>query len=193
MRGCLLIALALSACGPSGPATPDAGGCEGDGRLPENLLVNPGFECGALVGWKGQYATLSDETEVVHGGQRAARLTEMGSLSATGLWSEADAVASPGTATYCVRAWLRGTAPNGRITVRKVLGGGVVDENFSSPLSNTEWTLVPPAGYGPLKIVAQNEERFLLRLAAPSPQPGDVLLVDDVELWTSADGSCKDR
>ncbi|MFZ5468578.1 MAG: hypothetical protein ACOZIN_03995 [Myxococcota bacterium] len=198
---CALLLLSCSpperGCADGGECTTlatDGGGiCKGDGvASPPNLLDNPGFECGAPSGWFAQNGTLTAETAIVHGGAQAAKLTASAG-SAASLWHEADAVQNPANRTYCARAWMRGTAANGRITVRKVATGGGVDENFSSPLSNTSWTLVPPASYGPLKVVGSGEERFLLRIWIPSPNAGEVLWVDDVELWHSANGTCSER
>lgn len=181
-------------CGPGLVCVANAcvadGECGGDSG---NLLENPGFECGdPPTGWFTQGGDVSSRSEGPKSGSRLARLSAPSGGAAASLWTEDDAVVAPGKDTYCARAWVRGTAAAGRITLRKVVPGGVEDENYSTPLS-TDWVLLPPASYGPLKVVGNGEQKFLFRIWIPSPKAGDWMEIDDVELWRSTDGSCKDR
>jgi hypothetical protein len=182
---CGAVFLMAFACGGGGGA--DGGVCS----EAANLLVNGSFECGTS-GWSAIGGVLSAEAGNAKTGSSSARLEAPSGGAAASLWYDADAVLNPGTKTYCTRAWMRGTAQNGRITVRKVASGAGEDENFSSPVG-PDWTLVPPQSYGPLKVTGAGELKFLLRVWIPNPSPGDVLIVDDVQLWESPDGTCGER
>lgn len=197
----LLVWLALgSGCPGPGWPLPDGGstdgGTDGGGEncpaAAPNLLPNPGFECGTQ-GWiTTGAAVLATEEGGGRSGKRAARLTASSASAAANLWLGTDAVVSPGTRTFCARGWMRGTAADGRLTLAKSSQGTLVNETFSSPVTQ-EWVLVPPSTYGPLKVVGANEERILFRVWIPNPTAGSYLVIDDLELWESAQGDCKER
>jgi hypothetical protein len=198
-------ALLLTAC-PGGGGECDGGTCPPDAGFdggsckgtdpagaPPNLLANPGFECGdPPSGWYAQNGQLTSESTGGHSGSKAARLTAPTATVASNLWHETDVVVAPGTKTYCVNAWVRGSAANARITVRKVKAGFVNDENFSIPLT-PEWQPIPPAATHALKVVGAGEDKFVLRIFIPDAKAGDYLLVDDVLLWESPGGNCTER
>ncbi|MBI3181473.1 MAG: hypothetical protein HYZ28_04965 [Myxococcales bacterium] len=189
---------------PDGGQPCTGGGCDGGqpkcpGKpvqgAPPNLLDNPEFECGSPPeGWDAKGGGQLDSDSFGRNGTRAARLSAPTGGAAASLWHTAPAVTAPGTRTFCARAWMRGTAANGRLTIRKVVKGSPVvnDETFSSPLG-ADWVLVPPAGYGPMKVTGAGEDYFLLRIWIPDAQPGNTLVADDAELWESADGGCRER
>ncbi len=161
---------------------------------PANLLDNPGFECGSPPNhWRAESgAVVTSESAGAKGGSRFARLSAPDGGAAPSLWYDGDAVASPGTKTYCARAWMRGTASAGHLSVGRV-GPGTIDyDKFSSPLTST-WTLVPPADYGAMTVTTHDETKLLLRAHLQNPAPGSYVEVDDVQLWVSTDGGCKDR
>jgi hypothetical protein len=201
MRPIAAIALTVMLLGCPGPAEtcPD-GGCPADGGDPclgpsaesvPNLLDNPGFECGSPPsGWYTTGGVLASEVENPKSGSRAARfLVPDGGVAR--LWHERDAIVDAGTKTYCANAWVRaGTAKDARLTLRRV--GTNIDENFSTPLTN-EWVLLPPPTHGPLKFTAQDEPRVLLGFTIQNAKAGDSVIIDDVQLWESADGSCRER
>ncbi len=74
----------------------------------------------------------------------------------------------------------------------RVKPGTVEYETFSLPLTN-DWLPNPPAATHALKVTGKDEERLLLRIWIPNARPGDFMVVDDVQLWESADGTCSER
>ena len=191
-----VLSLVLFACpGPCPEGDCDGGepsGCDSGKVLgAPNLLQNAGFECGdALEGWEAQFGSARVETTAVRSGRNAARLIADEAKTYVHLWHDADAVTAPASGTtYCAYAWVKGTAANAHITVRRV--GSNMDDNFSAPLSNSEWTRIPSESYGGLPAVAQGDSALLFRVFMKNAQQGDFLLIDDVALWESVDGKCR--
>ncbi|MHB8874512.1 MAG: carbohydrate binding domain-containing protein [Myxococcaceae bacterium] len=179
----------------------DAGGgnadpcAENPAQTPRNLIYNPGFECGdPPAGWFAQNGQLSVVRNSPLSGTSVARLSDWNSVSTPRLWLDTPyAINAPGTKTYCIRAWMRGSSV-GQLTVRKVAtGGGGTDDLYSSPLT-ANWVVVPPPTYGAMKITGQNEKQFLIGVSIPnSPKASDWLEMDDVQLWESTSGDCHSR
>ena len=127
-----------------------------------------------------------------HAGQRNGRST----AGANGLARFAyatDVVDDGGTNVYCAAAWAKGTAPYMRL---QLLTDSVVNQ-FSAPLT-AQWQRVPPS----INLDADNagSKRLLLvfetqigRSDGNNSKPGDTLEIDDVDVWQSADGGCRER
>ena len=197
MKSGVVTALAVwvVACQPSVPSDCPEGGCEEPSNAscamasPPNLLVNPGFECGdSVVGWYAQFGEVSVDSGF-RTGARAARLTATNATAFVNLWHESDAVTAPVPGkTYCAYAWVRGSAQNAHITLRRV--GSNVDENFSAPLSTSEWTRLPSETFGGLRVVSQDDTAIVFRVFMRNAKKDDFILVDDVAVWESTDGKC---
>ncbi|MGA9524210.1 MAG: hypothetical protein WBV82_22330 [Myxococcaceae bacterium] len=175
----------------AGEGAPDGGGTCRDtsNRAAPNVLENPGFECG-IEGWdvlfEGQ-GKFTRETAVTRSGQGAARLTatSSGTTQFVQLAGTRDVV--PGS-VWCASAWMRGTASDGRLTIRRV--GSNQQQNAFTPVTNDEWSRTS----SPFKITIEPADtELILFVAMPYPKAGDSLLVDDVALWQSKDGSCTER
>lgn len=172
-----------------GPTQSD--GCS-DNSNPQfpNVLENPGAESGT----EGWYKTLSNVsigtvTDGAHCGSNALQITAHAS-GEQHVWNAASVEAGPGE-TWCAQAFMRGgTATDGRLTVRRMPAR--IDENYSSPVTTTQWAMVPPTK-GLLKFTTAGPETLNLRVTMQFAQAGQTLLVDDVQLWRSPTGSCTER
>lgn len=184
-------------CIPSGSDGGDTGpaGCA-DSTKPAtpNLLQNPGAECGT-EGWSKHAlsdVTLAVATDAVHGGTRALQITA-NKAGEQHVWNGATVNAGAGE-TWCAQAWMRGgTATDGRLTVvRGTKDKQVIFESYSSPVTPSEWAMVPPTK-GLMKFTTAGEETLNLRVTLQFAQPGHSLIVDDVHLWKSPSGACTER
>jgi hypothetical protein len=178
--------LGLSACGPM-TVVPDAGGCRGAVKTPANLLENPGFECDSTPSeWSAVYGTL----DLVAGGRtgRAAQVT----VNAAGgrmAYTKEFAV-DAGTKTFCFSAYISGTAPFMRMRVLRVFNGSVQEVAQSDQLfSDFRRT---PLGM-PLKVGNDSAPKLQLVFEAQTNRadgmnalPGQVMLIDDVDVWESS-------
>lgn len=177
-----LLAL-LAACGPATGA-PDAGGaCGGPSRTPANLIENPGFECDS-----GEWSAVSGygTVDLVAGGRtgRAGQVT-VEALGGRLLYGK-DFAPNPGTKTFCFTAWLSGTVPFMRMRVLRELPGGVQEVQFSEQVTS-DWRRIPT-----LQVDAQSAPKLVLvfevqtnRTDGQNGQPGQVLRIDDVDVWES--------
>lgn len=185
----VVVFLTLGSGCPQPPETSDGGTSCQSAQDATNLLQNPGFECGASAeGWLTQFGEVTTETSVVHSGKQAARLFSPVARTSVSLWHEADVVKAPSGQTYCASVFVRGTAKIARITIRRV--GSDINETFSSPVSDTEWTRVPPESYGGVSAKSLNDTSLLFRVWIPNAQAGDYLYIDDAHFWKSSDGKC---
>ncbi len=181
----------------AGLCEPTDGGTDPCGEtpplFPKNLVPNPGYECGnPPTGWYADHGKLAAASNAPWAGASFARLSDSDGWPSLNLWLDPNVVSAPGTRTFCTRAWMRGSSV-GRVTVREVVNSSSVnDVSFSSPVDGN-WQVVPPEAYGALKIVGNNEQRYLLRFWVPNPTPADWLEVDDAQVWESADGGCMSR
>lgn len=207
--GCQLAVAAaaalLGACGsPGGPDGGGGGGAGGAGgaggctaaKSPPNLLRNASFECGATApdDWFAREGELSLATTGAKHGQRAAQLT----VPATGptdvtLAYSPDVATDLGTRTYCATAWMKGTVPDARLILRRVGAGGAIDDfTFSSPIAANQppgsWVRLPPSLI--LEAPGNGAQRLLLLAQSRNAKAGDVLLVDDADVWVSSSGRC---
>lgn len=184
MRPALLLApaLALVACGPVTP-TPDAGMnlCTGAPRTPPTLVENASFECEG--GWSQVYGTLA----LVEGG-RSGRAAQVTVNQAGGRFAAAKPFAeNVGTKTYCVTAWLKGTAPFMRMRVLRDFNGSVQELAFSEQIFS-DWRRIPT-----LKVTGDNAPKLTLvfevqtnRTDGQNAMPGQTMLIDDVDVWESS-------
>lgn len=195
MRLILLTPFVLLACGPAATA-PDAGSvCRDNPKTPANLLENPGFECdGAEWAAVPGYGSF----DVTTGGRsgRAGRIT-VGGLGGRAQYTKAFAPEPAGQRTFCVNAWVSGTAPFMRLRVLRDFGGGVQEDSFAAPITST-FTRVPPVN--PLKITADNAPKILLvfevqtnRTDGQNGMSGQTLLIDDVDVWETTSNCSESR
>ncbi len=174
----------LCACGPAN-GTPDAGSgtaCA-PAKSPPNLLANPGFDCtGKDTVWGGIYGDYA----LVPGGRggSAGQVTVTGSLQ--GRFGAADVVATASKpTTYCASAYMKGTTPFARL---QLLADGLA-QNFDSPIDGN-WIRLPLSTN--LSIAANTGAKLYLVFETSRATAGNTLMVDDVDVWESADGKCKE-
>ncbi len=190
MRTLFPLAILLSACGPQTP-TPDAGGGDADCRdlskSPVNLLANPGFECDTSPAtWSGGvYGTF----DLVSGGRsgRAGQVTVKDTLGGRFAYAR-DVVSDAGTKTYCVRAWVKGTAPFMRMRVLRSPNNTAVEQ---ADVITADWHRVPMGT--PLSFTGDNAAKVQLvfeiqtgRSDGQNGMPGQIMLIDDVDVWESS-------
>lgn len=175
----------------------DAGGsgneCGGPSGSAPNLLTNAGFECGT-TGW-GEYptgvVTLSTTTTNPKSGSKALVITAQRTSAKLNVLSNTVTVTGP--TTICARAWMRGTAGDGHMAVNHAPeeGGLGSEETASSPIQENEWASVLPDTE--IRSTISGTEKVTLKLQLWSPQIGQTLIVDDVQMWESKDGHCDER
>jgi hypothetical protein len=191
--GMLCAVAGLSACssgsstgGTGGGAGGGSGNCSGAAKTPPNLVPNNGFECGDM-GWSPQSGTLSADTDARTGTQSAKLVaTAAGGKFAVTL----PVVTSASGKTYCAVAYLKGTVADAQLSVLEDKGGSVIDHTFSTPVASTTWLRTPPSTT--LGVPAAVGSKLYVRLLMRTPNANDTLLVDDVDLWESSDGQCKE-
>jgi hypothetical protein len=175
-------------CGPSSSAVDGGGACGDTGKTPANLLTNPGFDCGSATPaeWTGIYGTTTFPT-----GGHAGREAHVVVDAAGGRLGYTPTVATAAAqTTYCARAWVKGTAPYMRLAL--------TSPNqifYSSDQVTSAWVQVPFAR----ATLAKGETLSLMveaqtaRSDNMNAQAGDVLEVDDVDVWESSSGRCDER
>lgn len=171
------------------PAIPST--CKAPASCPgTNYLKNAGFENG-LEGWSALFGDASADSTMVRSGQQSARLVVPQDRAVVSLnWQEAVIQDARAGAVFCAYAYVRGTAQNARVSIRRI--GSNVDETFSSRISNTEWTRIPSEDYGGLSVTTQRGDSLYFRIFIPQARSTDELVVDDVMFWESTTGNCKD-
>jgi len=187
-RTLLPLAALLTAC--PGPATSvDGGTCE-DATNPSapNVAPNPGFECGTPPeGWN---APLLGTLEVSAGRSgNAAKVTAKTTTQGVVSLTSTDPVATqPLNGTWCISAWLKGTAENAVIILRRDQGGGrLLDASFFQPLTGT-WTKISNAAQ-----LDGTDVNLYVAAGMRAAQKGQVVEVDDVQVWKSPSGRCTER
>jgi hypothetical protein len=187
-RTLLPLAALLAAC-PGPDTTTDGGTCaDGSNASFPNLAPNPAFECGAPPeGWN---APLLGTLEVSAGrsGNAAkvtAKTTTQGVVSLT---STAPVATTPLNGTWCVSAWMKGTAENAVIILRRDQGGGrLLDESFFQPLTGN-WTKISNSAR-----LDGTDVNLYVAAGMRAPQKDQVVEVDDVQVWKSPSGRCDER
>ncbi len=187
----------LVACGPT-PSGQDAGtggggggggNCAGAAKTPANLVPNPGFECGDM-GWSPQSGTLAADPDA-HTGSQSAKLVATGATPAGKFAATLPVVASASGKTYCATAYLKGSIADAQLSVLEDKGGTVIDHTFSMPvMGSTTWLRTPPTIN--LDVPAAAGSKLYVRVLMRTPKATDTLFVDDVDLWESTDGKCKE-
>lgn len=186
MRTLPLLAIFLLGCGPQ-MQVPDAGGggeCRDLTKSPANLLENPGFECDSSPAtWNKVYGAL----DFVAGG-RSGRAAQVTVDASGGRFAYAkDFAVDAGTKTFCFTAWLKGTAPFMRMRMLRVLNGAVAEVNFNQQIF-PDWRRIPTQF-----ITNDNAPKLQLvfevqtnRTDNQNAMPGQIMLIDDVDVWESS-------
>ena len=189
----LIVHGGLLGCGPP-PGHTDAGAsgrCKDTSKSPPNLLENPGFECDAVPAeWSAIYGTLELVAPGRSGRAAQVKVDQLGGRFAYAKIFAADA----GTKSYCFSAWLQGTAPFMRMRVLRDCGGSVQDVAFSEQIFSN-WRRIPtlevPNENAPtLKLVFEVQTN---RSDGLNAKPGEVMLIDDVDVWESSSKCAEQR
>jgi hypothetical protein len=185
----------LAACSPTGGGQDagtgggSGGSCAGEAKTPPNLVPNSGFECGDL-GWSPQSGTLAADSDP-HTGRQSAKLVATGATPAGKFAATLPVVASASGKTYCATAYLKGSLADAQLSVLEDKGGTVIDHTFSMPvMGSTTWLRTPPSIN--LDVAAAAGSKLYVRVLMRNPKASDTLFVDDVDLWESSDGKCKE-
>jgi hypothetical protein len=161
--------------------------CDGAAKNPPNLVPNAGFECGDM-GWAPQMGTLDVVTDA-RSGSKAVKLTA--SSSGAGVFAYATPILSPAPGdNYCATAWVKGTVGNAKLSILTNNNGVQTDTTFSSPVATSTWIRIPPSLV--LEVPDAKGTKVYVRLLLSQGAAGDTLLVDDVDVWESPDGGCKE-
>jgi hypothetical protein len=187
----VFVVMLASACGQPTPISDGGGGaCVDTFRTPANLIENWSFECGAEK-WGAVFGSFDVAAGEGRNGSAAGRLT-VG--SAGGRVAYVPPVATElGTRTFCATAWVKGTVPFIRVRLLRDFGGSVQEVQFNEQLSG-EWKRTPPSN--PLRLTGDNAPKLLLvfeaqtnRSDGQNAEPGQTLLIDDVDVWETS-GTC---
>lgn len=191
----------MAACGGGGGSSGGGSGSSGGGggasctpaKTPPNLMANAGFECGAdggtdrPDGWAARDGTMAWVGEGRSG--KALQLTVPASGQGTLLYRY-DVASGLGTRTYCATLWAKGTAPDVKLIMRRVnQGGSVTDFTFSDTVGPA-FARVPPNLVR--EVPGENADRLLMLVQTITAKAGDTVAIDDVDVWVSDDGLCKE-
>jgi hypothetical protein len=176
--------------GGSGRGEADAGTqCPVSNRDPPNLFPNGDFECGSesfqSSGGNGRVDFVAGRTG------KALRLTVAPGVfnnEFTSSWR----FRLEQSGVYCARAFVRGSATT--VVLRLYVGppGAAMGEMFSMPGPRGLWSMLPPTVTAIQAAGMAGDEAFLV-FADSSPSVGATIEVDDVDVWLSRDGSCRER
>jgi hypothetical protein len=156
--------------------------------VPANEALDGDFECGSMPfessGGAGRVELVPGRTG--HG----LRLT-----SAAGLFNHQFAstwrfrVTVPGR--YSARAFVRGSAQ--AITLRLYVGpaGFAGGEQFDLPAPLSAWTRIPPSSA--VSAPAQAGDEGFIVVMDKQHSPGATIELDDLDVWRSVNGSCRER
>lgn len=168
---------------------PDAGVvCPPSTVVPQNHAINGNLECGALP---FQSSGGGGRVELIAGRSgRAVRFTVAAGLfnnEFTSTWRFRVTEAG----TWCVRAFVKGSASV--ISLRLYLGppGTAAGEVFDLPGPVTGWSRLPPT-IAAVNATGQVGDEGFVVFVERSHTPGATIEVDDVDVWRSADGQCRD-
>lgn len=168
---------------------PDAGlVCPVSAVMPRNHALNGDLECGALP---FQSSGGGGRVEIISGRSgRAMRFTVAAGLfnnefSSTWRFRVTQA------GTWCARAFVKGSASV--ISLRLYLGppGTAAGEVFDMPGPLTGWSRLPPT-LSAVNATGQVGDEGFLVFVERTHTPGATIEVDDVDVWRSADGQCRD-
>jgi hypothetical protein len=169
---------------------PDAGQvCPRSMVMPENQAINGDLECAGLLpfqssGGGGRVDAIPGRTG------RAVRFTVAAGLfnnEFTSTWRFQVRQAG----TWCARAFVKGTASV--ISMRLYLGppGTAAGEVFDLPGPVSAWSRLPPTLTAVNATGQVGDEGFVVFLDR-THTAGATIEVDDVDVWRSADGQCRD-
>ncbi len=182
--------LSLTAC----TGAQDGGGdCNGEAKTPPNLMTNGGFECGTTApGWVGQNGTLTIVAEGASAGTHAAKVV-LDASGTGGIATMMPVVIKTTGKKYCANGKVKGTISNVRFEVI-----GSLLTSFASPVSSADaWLRLPPATNVPpapnLVVEEPVDQSLYVKIHADGGKAGDTLFIDEVDLWESTDGKCKER
>ncbi|MBL8920205.1 MAG: hypothetical protein JNJ54_15165 [Myxococcaceae bacterium] len=168
----------------------DAGLCGSSTVAPPNLAADGDFECGAAPPFQSSGG--GGQVDFVPGRSgRALRFTVVPGLLNNEFVSTWRLQVRRG-GVYCARAFVRGTAS--AVSLRFYLGppGSAVGQMFDMPGPWGSWSRLPPT-LAAVQVNAQVGDEGLLVFSDTSHTTGATIEVDDVDVWRSDDGSCRER
>lgn len=163
----------------------------GDASVPEQLLSNGSFEQG-LVDWAPLDESLLERTDA--GRLDAHSMRVFAPVPATGSYLGARTVASAiapveSGRTYCFEAWIQRESAREyfRLTLRRYDQAGAYQDEMGEVRipPDDEWMRLGAA----ITAVPPFDHALHLRVHTPM-QPDISYRVDDVRVWTAADGGC---
>lgn len=168
----------------------DAGvSCPGSNLRPANLVVNGDFECTGGPAFKalgqGQVSATLGRTGQ---GQRLTVGAGLYGNEFSTTWHHR----IERTGTYCVRAFVRGSASTITLRIYAGAGGAAIGHMFMQPGPLTSWQRLPPT-LPALSFMANADDDVFFSLSDPSGTVGSTIEVDDLDLFRSEDGTCRDR
>jgi hypothetical protein len=169
----------------------DAGpSCGAPPRSPPNLAADGDFECGATPAFQSTGG--GGRVDFVPGRSgRALRLTV-----APGLFNNEFAstwrLQVRRAGVYCARAFVRGSTS--AVSLRFYLGppGSAAGQMFDMPGPWASWSRLPPT-LTAVQVNGQVGDEGLLVFSDTTHTTGATIEVDDVDVWRSDDGSCRER
>lgn len=187
--------VAFDAGGPLDAGVADAGAldagvsCPPSRAMPENVAFNGDFECAGVVPFTSSGG--GGRVDVVAGRSgRALRFTV-----APGLFNNEFAstwrfrVSRAGV--WCARAYVKGTAT--AVSMRLFLGppGTAVGEMFDQPGPLATWSRLPPT-LAAVNVMGQVGDEGFLVFSDTTRTAGATIEVDDLDVWRSDDGQCRE-
>lgn len=173
----------------AGPA--DAGApCASAVRVPVNEARDAEFECAGATAFRSTGG--GGQVDAVPGRSgKGVRFTTAGGLfdnEFASTWTFQVTRAG----RYCARAFVRGSAAS--VTLRLFLGppGSAAGEQFELPGPNASWTRIPPT-VPAVSAMGQPGDVGFLVFIEKSHAVGATIELDDVDVWRSEDGACRDR
>lgn len=168
----------------------DAGpSCPPSRVLPENVAFNGDFECAGAAPFTSSGG--GGRVDVIAGRSgRALRFTV-----APGLFNNEFAstwrfrVSRAGV--WCARAYVKGTAT--AVSMRLYLGppGTAAGEMFDQPGPLTAWSRLPPT-LAAVNVMGQVGDEGFLVFSDTTRTAGATIEIDDVDVWRSDDGQCRE-
>lgn len=164
--------------------------CPRSTLTPPNLIPNAEFECLGGPLFTAGSGTGLVEPGVGRGGS-GLRFTVGPGLFGN-QFSSAWRVRLDRRGMYCLRAFVRGTATV--ISTRLYVGaqGTATGQMFDQPGPLPSWQRIPPT-LPALSFEAQRDDEVFLTFVDPTQTAGATIEVDDLDLFLSEDGTCRDR
>lgn len=176
--------------GPHDAGAVDAGVvCAPSRRLPENVAFNGDFECAGPAPFTSSGG--GGRVDVIAGRSgRALRFTVAPGLF-NNEFSSTWRFRVSRAGVWCARAYVKGTAT--AVSLRLYLGppGTAAGEMFDQPGPLASWARVPPTLAAVNAMGQVGDEGFLV-FSDTTRTPGATIEVDDVDVWRSDDGLCRE-